>query len=180
VRNEVEKFPFSRRARVAVKNAIKSLYPAVPPVQRYVVKKKSWIRRQLGLPEIEAVFEWRPKQWRISPRESGIAVKKGRVFVNLILDYDFNRVAENGKPAPALQHWFYDSYYGEGWHDHDSKFPWFYPHQDGLDTGVQVLPFNSQQGSFLLKKSSGNVWGVEADLEELKKAPSGLFGPHVI
>ncbi len=163
---EVEKFPLSRRARAAVVRFCKNNLPALPEGKIYKAAKKIFFGLGKGK---EEKFEFRPVKWTVSI----VTVKKGRIHINLYLDWKFVRLSDNSE-LHYHQKWHLHQYDGlHGLEDNLSKVV------VGLDTGIQVLPLNSQQGKFLLKKDSGQLWGLTEDLEELKKAPDGLFCPHV-
>ena len=166
--NQIEKFAFSRRARLAVKQSLKKNHPPIPSVTRHEGVKKSWIRRLFHLTEVLETFELQPVCWMVDE----VNVKRGRVYLNIHLNEYMVRLSDGSSECDDWYSYQYRGLPGQ-------KFP--ARQIIGFETGVTVLPFNNQQSRFLLKKAApaDGIWGVEADLEELKQAPDRLFCPHV-
>src|SRR6266481_272428 len=148
---KIEEFPLSRRARAAVVRFCKNGLPPVPGDKVYKAPKKYFFGRGK-----EERFEFQPRGWVISE----IAVKRGRVYINLYLDWRFIRSSDKSEL-------YYQSSWNLSSYGLEKEERGFGELHLGLDTGVQVLPINPQQAKFLLGKKSGEIWGISPDLEEL-------------
>jgi hypothetical protein len=166
----IDKFPMTRRARIAVKKFFKGALPPIPTPVRCEATKRSWIRRLLRLPEQVEAFELRPGRWNVSE----IAVKRGRIYINLSLGQSFRRMSDG---AAQYHGWYGYQYRSLPEYGGEFTGP---SRVDGVETGISVFPLNAQQASYLEGKPTDAVWGIAADLEELKKAPDGLFCPHIL
>lgn len=168
----IKDFAFTPRARRAVQSAVRQIEPVLPARKILTAFRKPSVREFLTLEwrskSLVEKFEYQPRGWYVPH----VFIKDGRARVHFFLRYAFVRESD-GKEFDLEN--FPSEHYKGGDLPPAGELHTFNVNLRGVDTGVVVFPFDEQQSRFLLKKETRSVWGIKEDLQELARAPAGLF-----